>query len=63
LDKKWKEAVVVYFKAVLQYLPGQPDENHDNPGQDSFLRQGRCSTSSQITEGLNVVRYEDDHEW
>jgi hypothetical protein len=28
LGRMWKEIVVVYFKPVSQYLPGEPQENH-----------------------------------
>jgi hypothetical protein len=28
LERMWKRAVMVYFKVLLQYLPGETEENH-----------------------------------
>jgi hypothetical protein len=31
LEGMWKEAVVAYFEALSQHLPGWPEENDENP--------------------------------
>jgi hypothetical protein len=31
LERIWKEAVVAYFRALSQHLPGGNMENHDKP--------------------------------
>jgi hypothetical protein len=43
----WKEAVMVYFKALSQHLPGRMKENHVKP---------HTGTSLQFSETLNMMQ-------
>jgi hypothetical protein len=35
LERKWKKAVVTYFKTLHQHFSGKTEENHGNFSQDS----------------------------